>query len=378
VARSRWPLVAIVALVVTLSSCGARTVASPGPEPAVLHVQGNRILDRFQRPVQFHGVNRSGTEYACIQGFGIFDGPSDAASVAAMAAWHINIVRIPLNEDCWLGINGVKRQFSRARYVKAIVTYVNLLHAHGIYAELSLIWGAPGTAKADYQPDAPDEDHSPAMWAGMARAFKHDPNVILAPWGETTVTEQCFVDGCRDQASYGTGPWDGDTSCGKGCFHYTVAGMAQAVRVMRGAGYTGIIAIPGVDFANDLSGWLKYEPPDPRHQLIAEAHVYQKQICSTVKCFGAEYAPVAARVPLLWGETGEVDCGSRWIDSAVPWAAAHTVGYEAWTWDKWGTCASLIKNYGGAPANRFGRWIKSFYANFAAPVDLIRPRSNVA
>ena len=24
-----------------------------------------------------------------------------------MKAWNINAVRVPLNEDCWLGINGV-------------------------------------------------------------------------------------------------------------------------------------------------------------------------------------------------------------------------------------------------------------------------------
>ena len=54
-----------------------------------------------------HGVNRSGTEYACIQGWGLFDGPSNDASIADIASWHSNIVHIGLNEDCILGINGV-------------------------------------------------------------------------------------------------------------------------------------------------------------------------------------------------------------------------------------------------------------------------------
>ena len=36
--------------------------------------------------IQLHGVNRSGTEYACVQGGGPFDGPSDDASVAAIAS----------------------------------------------------------------------------------------------------------------------------------------------------------------------------------------------------------------------------------------------------------------------------------------------------
>ena len=53
-----------------------------------------------------HGVNRSGTEYQCIKSGTIFDGPSAEASVRAMTTWPINTVRIPLNESCWLGING--------------------------------------------------------------------------------------------------------------------------------------------------------------------------------------------------------------------------------------------------------------------------------
>jgi len=108
------------------------------------------------------GVNRSGTEYACIQGWGIFDGPNDATSVAAMAAWHVNAVRIPLNEDCWLDINGVNPAYAGSSYQSAVPlsisvsgnhlmngeSYVKLLHQYGLYAILDLHWNAPGTTRA--------------------------------------------------------------------------------------------------------------------------------------------------------------------------------------------------------------------------------------
>ncbi len=94
------------------------------------------------------GVNRSGTEYACIQGWGIFDGPNDATSVAAMAAWHVNAVRIPLNEDCWLDINGVNPAYAGSSYQSAVQSYVKLLHQYGLYAILDLHWNAPGTTRA--------------------------------------------------------------------------------------------------------------------------------------------------------------------------------------------------------------------------------------
>ena len=131
--------------------------ASVAPPLDGLRVSGYEVLDANGNVINLHGVNRSGTEYECIQNAGIFDGPSDAASVAAMAAWHINIVRIPLNEDCWLGVNtgSINPAYTGQNYIDAIVSYVALLHQFGIYAELSLMWGAPGGAQATYQPMRP-------------------------------------------------------------------------------------------------------------------------------------------------------------------------------------------------------------------------------
>jgi hypothetical protein len=161
---------AVGALAVTALSLGDTPASGSMPG---LRVSGNRILDQSGHQVLFQGVNRSGTEYACVQGWGIFDGPDTAASVQAIASWHVNVVRVPVNEDCWLGINGINPRYSGADYRQAIVNYVQLLHRYGMYAEVSLIWAEPGTYKATYQAGAPDEDHAPAVWAGMAATFKN-------------------------------------------------------------------------------------------------------------------------------------------------------------------------------------------------------------
>jgi endoglucanase len=346
------------------------TTSTPPPPPAAppgLHVSGNHLLNSNNSAVQLHGVNRSGTEYACIQGWGIFDGPNDAASVSALASWNVNIVRVPLNEDCWLGINGVNAAYGGANYINAIVNYVNLLHSHGMYAELSLMWGAPGTYQATYQPGGPDEDHSPAFWSSLASTFKSDPNVILAPWGETITGWTCFMQtGCNNEATYGP------NNAG-----YQTAPMQQAVNVMRHEGYTGVISIPCIDYANicgtmpdgsnyNGSTWLLSRPTDPLNNIVAEAHVYGLNTCDTTSCFNADYAPVAASVPMIWGETGETydgsDPGSSYISAFLPWADAHGIGYEAWTWDTWGDNLSLISNYDGTPNDAYASWVKSHYA----------------
>lgn len=358
-----------------LGGCAGSTASHVVPSAALAHktatlsgirVAGNRLVDGDGNTVQLHGVNRSGTEYACVQGWGIFDGPADAASVKAIASWNVNAVRVPLNEDCWLAINGIKPKYSGTSYRNAVVKYVNLLHSYGMYAELSLIWGAPGTYQANYQPAGPDEDHSPAMWTSMATTFKNDSNVILAPWGETITSWKCFMQtGCDNEATYG-----------KRNAFYQTASMQQAVRVMRAAGYHGVISIPCIDYANvcgalpngsqyDGSTWLKSHPSDPDRQLIAEAHVYGKNLCDTVACFDSSMAPIAKRFPLIFGETGETysgkQCSDGYVSTFLPWADAHGVGYEAWVWDAWGNCGALIKNYQGTPQSAWASWVRTHY-----------------
>ena len=333
-----------------------------------IRVSGNHLIDGYGNVIHLQGVNRSGTEYACVQGWGIFDGPNDDKSIKAIGSWRVNIVRVLLNEDCWLNINGIGQEYAAKNYIDAIVSYVKLLHQNGMYAEISLIWGAPGSYQATYQPDAPDEDHSPAMWSSMAATFKNDPNVILAPWGETTVGWKCFMKkGCDDEATYG--PYNE---------YYLTASMQQAVNRMRKAGYRGVISVPCIDYANACgkidgsnyngSTWLRSRPRDPDRQLIAEAHVYGKNLCDTTSCFNSSMKPITKAVPMIFGETGETydasDCYPNDIPAFMHWADENGVGYEAWTWDDWGgslVCGVLISNYDGTPANQWASWVQQHY-----------------
>jgi hypothetical protein len=51
------------------------------------------------------------------------------------------------------------------------------------------------------------------------------------------------------------------------------------------------------------------------------------------------------------------------VSAFLGWADSHNVGYETWVWDTWGTCGSLISDFNGTPANAYGSWVKSHYAN---------------
>ena len=177
-------VVAVAVVLAVLVPTLGRFGAAGASVPLSVRVVGNQLVDGSGSTVQLRGVDRSGTEYACIQGWGIFDGPSDAASVAAMAAWHINAVRVPLNEDCWLGINGVSPSYGGAAYQTAIENYVTLLNSYGIYAILDLHWTAPGTTPATAQEPMPDQDHSPAFWTSVASTFSGNPAVLFDLFNE--------------------------------------------------------------------------------------------------------------------------------------------------------------------------------------------------
>jgi hypothetical protein len=309
-----------------------------------LSVRGNQLL-AGGAPITLHGVNRSGTEFGCIQGWGIEDGPTDQTSMNAIHAWGANFVRIPLNEDCWLGINGVNPAYGGSHYIAAIQTLVSEVNTAGMYAELSLMWAAPGSIQATYQSGAPDEDHSPAMWASLASTFDRNPDVILAPWGEPTVNANCFLNGGTCAVPY-------DASYIPAT--YDTAGMQQAVTVMRQAGYHGVISIPGLNYANNLTEWLSHEPNDPDHQLVAEAHIYGNNSCGAENdgsCLVSTLDPVAAQVPLLLAETGETyddsECSGNNAQIILDWADSEHVSWAAWTWNTWGGCSSLIQDFSG-------------------------------
>jgi aryl-phospho-beta-D-glucosidase BglC (GH1 family) len=167
------------------------TVANGGVVPVTgLRVSGNNIVNGAGQVVPLRGVDKAGTEYMCLSG-NVFDGPTDQASIDAMKAWQINIVRLPINEDCWLGINGQPSGLSAATYQTTIVNYVNLLATNNIAAIIDLQWAAPGTTVSNQLTPMPDADHAPAFWTSVANTFKSTSTVIFDLFNEPYPPDTC-------------------------------------------------------------------------------------------------------------------------------------------------------------------------------------------
>jgi endoglucanase len=343
-----------------------------------LHVSGHQIVNASGKAVQLIGFNNSGAEYACEEGWGIFDTPQATmtrAIVAAMATWAgANAVRVPVNEQCWLGGPGIKPAYAGANYQRAIERYVSLLNAYGFAVILDLAGTAPGTERSANQEAMPDS-HSAVFWRSAATAFRRNNSVVFdlfnEPWpgndADTAAAWSCWRNGGCTQASQNGGE------------DYRAVGMQQLVSAVRGTGARNVVIAEGIQYAEAIDQWLKYRPSDPAGNLIASVHVYSFNGCSGVRCYNGAMRTLAARVPLLVGELGPnltvpytpaldnycppADIGRTSFDSTLlSWAGQNKVSWMAWSWNPWGDCWSLVKGFSGAPTSRYGVIIKSALA----------------
>ena len=326
-------------------SCADELAAmQPGnvAHPVGFRAVGNQIQDADGNRVVLHGVNRSGTEYRCIQGFGFFDGPGDEASVQAMTSWNINAVRVPLNESCWLEINEAPPEYSGCNYKKAIKTYVNLLHEHGLIPILDLHWVGPGQTQARRLQPMPDADHAPDFWRDVALTFKDDRGVIFEPFNEpfpgrnldTNAAWDCWRDGCEDAEL-----WVSRTEVSG---TYRAAGMQTLVSAIRSTGAEQLILLGGVQYSNGLSQWLARKPADPLQNLGVAWHAYNTNSCFTEVCWNGVPAEVAAQVPLVATEFGQNDCMNGFVTPLMQFLDQHGSGYLAWAWNAYGECSPQV------------------------------------
>jgi endoglucanase len=375
----------------------------PGTATAIapIHVAGNRFEDTSGREIRLLGVTRASPEYTCVEPVyspereeGVFEGPHDQPSVAAMAAWGMTVVRVPLNEDCWLGLNPVRRSRGKvtpfrthlsrakrrlkARYRGQIDAFVNTLHAKGLYAILDLHWSAPGRTLAGAQWPLPDRDHAVAFWKSVAHRFKADPFLLFELFNEPvdqsgSVTRNgdsqwaCLRDGCRQP----NGPVGGNAQG-----HYRSAGIQSLVDAVRSQGATQPVIVPGLNYSNDLSLLHRYAPHDPLRQLAVAYHTYRSApdplYCASETCWDSQVAPYAAVLPVVATEFGNLadDCDPSFDNAWMAWADAHQVaGYLGWAW--WSTdppdqggpaCGDLINNdYTGQTPTPRGAALRSHF-----------------
>ncbi|WP_243056436.1 cellulase family glycosylhydrolase [Nocardioides sp. SR21] len=381
---ARW--IALAAVIVLLSG-GAlyaqmRPPVSSGGvvETGAAHpvVQGNRIVDaRSEREFVPRGVNWSSFEYACAQGWGmssldnvVAQDPA-AAQAKSIAQWGANTVRLPLNQDCWLGTRGapVSDQYVERTvegYRTEVHDFITALNREGIVVILDL-----HSRKRIGQPEfgnlAMPDSESIAFWTSVATAYQDNPSVLFDAFNEPysrwnasstrylfDLTWQCWRDGgCR-------APIEDDQSATVARVTYVVQGMDAMVSAIRNTGATQPILLGGLDYSNDLSHWQEFAPDDD--QLIAAFHSYDFKECGTKECWNDVIGQLADSVPVLTSELGAEDPLDGYVDDYLAWADEHNLGALFWVWaDHPADPMALVADEKGRPT-AYGRLARDWMA----------------
>ncbi|MHA4816156.1 cellulase family glycosylhydrolase [Streptomyces aculeolatus] len=339
----------------------ATATINAGP-PSQLKVQGNKLVDGSGSTVQLRGVARPGMEWPCAQGWGLVDGPLDDAAVTAITSWKVNVVRLHLNEHCWLGLDTIKAEYGGAVYQEMVKGFVDKLQNAGLYVIIDMHWSAPGNKDATTQQKMADADHAPDFWTSVATTFKSYPGVIFDLFNEPQgISDACWRDGCTvEQDVHPPNGWK-------------AVGYQQLIEVVRATGATQPVLVQCNGWGNHCAGvedppsakkgkknkakaaeggWLANRPTDPLNNIIAGVHLYDYTECNVPGCWDAEIAPLAAEVPVITGEFGDTDCNHDFTDQYTAWAEEKGISYVGYAWYP-GSCAgtpSMIKNWDGTPS----------------------------
>ncbi len=396
------------------------TTCTPPTGTFSIAICGNEFINQAGQEVVLRGVNTEGTQYDCAQsGQGFYDDPTITPSTAttagnysteidAMKAWGINVVRVNLNEECWLGINGVPSTTSQTSddgtaypipagdtydtsvnaYMHEMGEYVDALNAAGIYAELDLHLNAPGSelisdsGSMDAQNPLPSSPNSDDFWKSVASYFADNHAVIFGVFnepfppnaeasGDTTTGWDCVLNGCTvpDYTNENSSDYGNEIPTAT----YAGEGMKALVDDIRDYNTTAPLLVGGPDFAGDMDAWLQTFDPggvsiDPDHQLAASVHIYfpsGNSPCSVTTnvataCPSAGVSggygsnaivETAETVPVLIDEVGDFNCASTNLTpflqsvDAEDTSAGVDIGYVGWSWTTYSCDPNLISNW---------------------------------
>ncbi len=409
---------------------------TPVPSGApVLRVSGDKFVDGSGKVITPRGINRAGMEFACTQQNKFITdqgGTNNATQLAyadtvatSLLNWDntskgghaINTVRLPLHEECWLGINGAPAAYAGANYQAFLKRVVDKLSAQGMYVVLDLQWSTgfsdwlPG--KNSYNGDyngmdvGTNKEHSIPFWQQVATAYKAYPNVAFDLYNEPTIwcrtgsgCPSSIVSGnywaaeewgwklARDGGDYIYTASDGRTvalaNVGK-TLH--IAGTQELVNTIRATGATNVIMYETIGAGNGGIGLMgAYKPNDPLKQLAASVHAYQDISgtnagdASSQAYFdsqlkdghgpGPDYAYPVPNIntvmPFYLGEYGTMHCpldqsGTDFVTNSFNWAETHQYAHTSWAWDSGEGCygPSLVTDNNTGATFPYGAVIKN-------------------
>jgi endoglucanase len=360
----------------TSSSSGSATHASSSTAFGI-QVAGNKFVStQTGNVVQLLGSSLSGLEQGATSlqnGVETYVSATDGG-FKAMASWNMNVVRIPLNEDTWLGIHNCTNDGGSSATlqsnVKQIVANAN---AAGLYVILDLHWTAPNSFGCPVgQGSMPDADNTVAFWTSVATMFKGNNAVIFEMFNEPFATNNygnwvasltaaisgqtasdlnilinggTYYNGYMYQCNNRCSLTKGQEYTASGTFQAT--GYQQIINAIRATGSTNVLLMNPIGWAGQIQTWLTARPTDPAGQLAVGWHEDGSNTSQASQV-------LAAGLPIVITEAYTMN------DATYQWAVQNKVGFSYWAWVDW-SGGGLLTNAKTSAPNSLGTALKASY-----------------
>jgi len=375
-----------------------------------IHIDGNKFRNERGETVQLRGVSLMGGEYTAINGWRPEDPFGDSVNTftwKALHDWHVNSIRITLNETSYLGIKCVTAYTGPAynkpgkvqesdpghNYRTRLKEIVDRATHERLYVILVLNYSAPNDPQnqvdqvsaqcaTEFNP-LPDRDHSIDFWTQLASEYQTYPNVIFELFDNPYIDQWRYFKGTKVDAW--TALRDGISINSYSPLLPTTkkhmwqsVGMQEILNAIRQTGARNTVlqcGLPGVD----LNLWLVYKAADPIKQTAAAWHVFPSKnskwgdecyphpswcddrAYSFVNTILSQGYPVV--VTQFADRSADGTVGAPFASSLLPKLDDMGVSYVAWQFkpdnEKF---ATLIRDRTGTPTDGYGKYVKAHYA----------------
>jgi endoglucanase len=297
-------------------SSSSSAAPSSGPQPGGLGpytTSGNKILDKNGNEHFFRGLDRPSLESSCSGNISLNEYQD------VMAAWGANVVRLPLNQDCW--INSSSNPSYSSSYASTVDDQVQA--ALGANPPMDIIldlhWSDTGSFSLGANcltsniscAQVMADSNSVTFWQQVAAKYKDSPNVIFELYNEPHI-------GGYMPAATDWGTWLNGGTSGVG---FTAVGMQTLYNTIRSAGANNLVVVGGLNWAFDLSMVPSY--PVQGTNIVYNTHPYASKTpasdtpAQTLAAWESSFGFLTMTYPVIATEFGDNSMGQTATGSST-------------------------------------------------------------
>lgn len=321
-----------------------------------LTTKGNLILGERSRPIRLRGVN-----VACMEWSSDGEGHMLDTVRVAIKDWHSNIIRLPMSQDRWFG-KAPEQKGDAKPYRELIRKAVDYCGSNNCYILLDLHWNDCGDWGKNIGQHVMPDMYSIDFWKDCAAVYKNNPAVLFDLYNEPhDTTWDIWLKGGDIEEKRGVGARQGAFTPVK----YHTPGMQAMLDAVRSTGAKNVVVCGGLDWAYDLSGFLKgYQLQDPSGRgVIYACHTYPIKGDTVEKWLGKLDAALPT-IPVIMSEFGSQNRGAT-VNDPNPWADQVVKAMEErkCNWIAWdlhpAAGPTLISDWKYTPTASFGGIVKA-------------------